>query len=89
MQDHLRLQVRVTGIANSKRMFLNDEGIDLSRWKELLQNGAEMDMEELINAIEKKNLRNSVLLTLPPTMMLLKLTAVFCKKVFQWLPAIK
>ena len=29
-----------------------------STWKELLQKGDAMNMEELINAIEKKNLRN-------------------------------
>ena len=60
LQDHLRLQVRITGIANSRKMFFNDEGINLSQWKELLNGGEEMNMEELINVIEKKNLRNSV-----------------------------
>jgi len=60
LQDHLRLQVRITGIANSKKMFFNDDGIDLSQWKEFLQKGSPMNMAELINEIEKKNLRNSV-----------------------------
>ena len=60
LHDHLRLQVRVTGIANSKKMFFNDEGIDLLKWKELLQTGDDMNMNELISVIQKKNLRNSV-----------------------------
>ncbi len=60
LHDHLRLQVRVTGIANSKKMLFIDEGIDLSKWKELLQTGDDMNMHNLISVIQKKNLRNSV-----------------------------
>ncbi|MDB5198787.1 MAG: aspartate kinase [Chitinophagaceae bacterium] len=60
LHDHLRLQVRVTGIANSKKMFFNDDGIDLSKWKELLPTGDEMNLQHFISAIQKKNLRNSV-----------------------------
>jgi aspartokinase/homoserine dehydrogenase 1 len=60
LQNDLHLQVRITGIANSKRMFLNDEGLNISQWKELLSKGDTMNMEEMITAIQKKNLRNSV-----------------------------
>lgn len=60
LHDHLRLQLRIAGIANSKKMFFNDEGIDLSKWKELLQTGDEMNMKKFISIIQKKNLRNSV-----------------------------
>ncbi len=60
LQDDLRLQVRITGIANSKKMFFNDEGIDLIKWKELLQQGDAMNLEQLASIIETKNLRNSV-----------------------------
>lgn len=60
LHDHLRLQVRIAGIANSKKMFFNDEGIDLLKWKELLQAGNGMNMETFISSIQNKNLRNSV-----------------------------
>ncbi len=60
LHDHLRLQVRVTGIANSKKMLFNDDGIDLSKWKDLLLTGDEMSMNSFIAIIQKKNLRNSV-----------------------------
>ena len=36
---HLRLQVRVIGLANSRKMVFNDEGINLLNWKEELDNG--------------------------------------------------
>lgn len=60
LQDHLRLQVRITGIANSRKMLFKDEGVDLSKWKELLQEAEPMNMTDLISIIKKKNLRNSV-----------------------------
>ena len=44
LQDHLRLQVRVAGIANSRKMLFKDEGVDLSKWNELLQDGGPMNM---------------------------------------------
>src|ERR1035438_8815639 len=60
LQEHLRLQVRVAGVANSRKMLFNDDGVDLSRWKELLSAGAAMDMDQFITTIQRKNLRNAV-----------------------------
>jgi bifunctional aspartokinase / homoserine dehydrogenase 1 len=60
LQEQLRLQVRVTGIANSKKMLFSDEGIDLSKWKELLQDGMPMRLNEFVKTAQSKNLRNSV-----------------------------
>jgi len=60
--QHLNLQVRVTGIANSKKMLFVDNGndIDLSKWKELLQDGEPMQLSAFVETIIYKNLRNSV-----------------------------
>jgi aspartokinase/homoserine dehydrogenase 1 len=60
LQQHLRLQVRVVGIANSKKMHFNDEGIDLKKWKTLLLDGELMGLQRFIDIIRSKNLRNSV-----------------------------
>lgn len=60
LQKNLRLSIRVVGIANSKKMLFNDKGIDLKKWKELLQDGDEMNLPEFIKSIQSKNLRNSV-----------------------------
>ncbi|MBS1609160.1 MAG: bifunctional aspartate kinase/homoserine dehydrogenase I [Bacteroidetes bacterium] len=60
LQQHLRLQVRVVGIANSRKMYFNDEGIDLKKWRELLKEGAAMVLQKFIDIIRSKNLRNSV-----------------------------
>ena len=42
--EHLRLQVRVAGIANSRKMLVNEEGIDLNNWQELLSEGSPMNL---------------------------------------------
>jgi aspartokinase/homoserine dehydrogenase 1 len=60
LQENLRLQIKVVGIANSRRMLFNDEGIDLSNWKEQLQQGEPMKIEEFIETIQAKNFRNAV-----------------------------
>jgi bifunctional aspartokinase / homoserine dehydrogenase 1 len=56
----LRIQIRVVGLANSRRMYFANDGIDLERWKETLETGDGMNLHEFIQRIQKKNLRNSV-----------------------------
>lgn len=59
--DHLKLQVRITGIANSRKMLFADEGIQLGSWKEQLeQNGEKSDLDKFAENIISRNLRNSV-----------------------------
>ena len=60
LQEHLRLQIKVVGIANSKNMYFNDEGINLLTWKEKIQRGEPMDIERFNETIHSKNLRNAV-----------------------------
>ena len=60
LQDNLRLQIKVVGIANSKKMYFNDEGIDLRTWKDKIQQGEQMYIERFVENIESKNLRNAV-----------------------------
>lgn len=62
LQENLNLQVRVTGIANSKKMLFADNGneIDLDNWKQQLQQGEEMQLDKFITTIIQKNFRNSV-----------------------------
>ena len=58
---NLHLKINVVGLCNSKKMLFKDEGIDLNQWKELLlSEGEAMNMQQFINTIQLKNLRNSV-----------------------------
>jgi aspartokinase/homoserine dehydrogenase 1 len=58
--DQLRLQVRITGLANSRRMVIREEGIDLNNWQEELETGEPMLLRDFLKTIHSKNLRNSV-----------------------------
>jgi aspartokinase/homoserine dehydrogenase 1 len=60
LKDQMRLQIQVVGIANSKRIVLDDAGIDLTNWKELLQEAPEVNIHSFVASIIQKNLRNSV-----------------------------
>jgi bifunctional aspartokinase / homoserine dehydrogenase 1 len=58
---NLHLKINVVGLGNSKKMLFEDEGIDLKQWKDLLLNdGEKMDMQQFIERIQSKNLRNAV-----------------------------
>ncbi|MCW3111786.1 MAG: aspartate kinase, partial [Segetibacter sp.] len=60
LQEHLRMQIKVVGIANSKKMLFVDEGIDLGNWKEQLEQGSQMNIAEFVKTIQSKNFRNAV-----------------------------
>jgi len=58
--EHLKLQVRVVGIANSKKMLFNEDGIDLETWKEQLDKAENLNMDHFHDKITDLNYRNSI-----------------------------
>ncbi len=59
--ENLRLNVRVVGLANSKRLILDEEGIDLTNWRDVLASGeGTAAPSEMASQIIERNLRNSV-----------------------------
>ncbi len=60
LQEQLRIQLRVIGLANSRNMIFDNEGIDLSDWKARLDAGSPMALDQWIEGITTRNLRNSV-----------------------------
>ncbi len=60
LQDQLNLQVRVVGIANSKKALLSDQGIELDQWQNLLAQAPASGIKDFVQQIREKNLRNSV-----------------------------
>ncbi|WP_290792689.1 bifunctional aspartate kinase/homoserine dehydrogenase I [Flavihumibacter sp. UBA7668] len=57
---HNRLQLRVVGLANSKKFLISDDAIDLSNWKNLLDSGSEGTIDDFVDGIIERNLRNTV-----------------------------
>ncbi len=60
LKNSNRLNVKVVGLANSKKALLNDEGIDLNNWKALLNEAPANTIEGYIDTIIAKNLRNTI-----------------------------
>ena len=60
LQEHLRLQIKVIGIANSRNMYFDDDGINLLTWKDKIQQSEPMYIERFVENIQSKNLPNSV-----------------------------
>ncbi|MDP1765146.1 MAG: bifunctional aspartate kinase/homoserine dehydrogenase I [Sediminibacterium sp.] len=60
LQDTLRIQIQVIGLANSKRILINEEGINLDTWKDQLLESAHGNINDFAQCIIDKNLRNSV-----------------------------
>jgi aspartokinase/homoserine dehydrogenase 1 len=60
LKDHLQLQVNVVGLANSRQALINEDGIDLSNWKESLAAAPALTIGDFVQAIINRNLRNTV-----------------------------
>ena len=60
LKENLKLNIRVIGIANSKKMFFDNNGINLEHWKEALDNGTPTTLERFHEKVKEANHRNSV-----------------------------
>ncbi len=58
--EQLRIQLRVVGLANSRKFVFNNDGLDLDHWKEALDGGEPMDLAKWVEGITSRNLRNTV-----------------------------
>ncbi|MDM1380976.1 bifunctional aspartate kinase/homoserine dehydrogenase I [Myroides marinus] len=60
LKEHLKVNIRVVGIANSKLMCFNVDGFNLSEVKDLSNCGVPMTQGGFLDKIKELNLRNSV-----------------------------
>lgn len=59
--DRFKLELNVTGLSNSRKMLLDENGIDLKDWKQKLENsGVEADIVNFVESMKEMNLSNSV-----------------------------
>lgn len=54
------IEVKISGIANSRKMVIDEEGIDLTQWEERINGGETSDMETFIQKIKFLNLSNCI-----------------------------
>lgn len=60
LKEKLKLNVRVIALANSKKMIFNENGINLSKWEELLKDGEKAGLSDFYEKVKELNLRNSI-----------------------------
>lgn len=60
LQQKSNLQIRVVGLANSRKMIFAEGGIDMNSWQEHLSVGESMELQSFVDHMLEKNLRNSV-----------------------------
>ncbi|HVE56827.1 MAG TPA: bifunctional aspartate kinase/homoserine dehydrogenase I [Pyrinomonadaceae bacterium] len=61
ISEQMNLNLRVVGLANSKKLVFDEEGIDLSNYKLQISNSEQsLDLQNLADLIIEKNLRNSI-----------------------------
>ncbi|NRD22424.1 bifunctional aspartate kinase/homoserine dehydrogenase I [Winogradskyella litoriviva] len=60
VKENFKINLRVAGLSNSRKMVVNDEGINLKNWKEQLEAGETASLDGFFQHAKSLNLRNSV-----------------------------
>ncbi len=61
LREKRSLEIKITGLANSKKMLFSEEGIELNDWKEQLEDSSEkMDIVQFVGKMKEMNLSNTI-----------------------------
>lgn len=60
LKKEMKINLRVIGISNSKKMVFDKDGMSLDNWKMQLENGLASNQEAFLEMIKKLNYRNSI-----------------------------
>lgn len=60
LKKHLNINMRVLGLSNSRKMLIDENGIDLDNWKALLEAGEPATLDGFHEAVVNQNQRNSI-----------------------------
>lgn len=60
LKEKMKLQLRVMGLANSRKMNFSESGLDLNNWKTSLTEASTMDLKTFTEKIITDNRRNSI-----------------------------
>lgn len=60
LKKQLKLNIRVVGISNSKKMVFDDNGLDLTNWRSQLDAGETTGLDAFYERVKTLNLRNSI-----------------------------
>jgi len=58
--ENLKINIRVIGLSNSRKMIFKEDGLDLSNWNEQLNEGENAVLQDFLDRCKQYNYRNSV-----------------------------
>lgn len=80
LRKELRINLRVIGISNSKLMYFDDNGIDLTDWKSLLNKGESASLNGFLEKTTQLNKRNSIFIDITASQKVSEMYAEYLKK---------
>lgn len=60
LKENLKLNVRVIGMSNSRKMVFDEDGISLKNWETVLAEGEKADKSKFFKEVNRLNYRNSI-----------------------------
>ncbi|PWH82299.1 bifunctional aspartate kinase/homoserine dehydrogenase I [Algibacter marinivivus] len=60
LKENLKINLRVVGLSNSRKMIFDDSGLNLKDWKTQLSNGEKASLQGFFENAKALNLRNSI-----------------------------
>ncbi|HRP32763.1 MAG TPA: bifunctional aspartate kinase/homoserine dehydrogenase I [Agriterribacter sp.] len=90
LREHMRLNIRISGLANSRKMIIDENGIDYHNWQERLNAGEDADIDSFVNIMISNNFRNSIFVDITASdtvakvydrLLLKSISVVACNKV--------
>nr|WP_288834227.1 bifunctional aspartate kinase/homoserine dehydrogenase I [uncultured Flavobacterium sp.] len=60
LKENLKINVRVIALSNSRKMYFDEDAIDLDSWQTALDNGETANKELFLEKVTALNLRNSI-----------------------------
>ncbi|MGL4332163.1 MAG: ACT domain-containing protein, partial [Bacteroidales bacterium] len=80
LEEHLRLQIRLIGVANSRKMHFEEDGIDWNDWNDKLNSGEPMSNERFVAKTISLNKRNSIFIDNTDSSLVAELYDSFLRK---------
>ena len=60
LKEHRSLEIKVVGLANSRRMIFDPNGVNLENWQDHLNNGDTMSIGSFVEKMKSLNLSNTI-----------------------------
>lgn len=60
LRNNLKLNIRLIGVSNSRKMVFDEDGISLQKWNDVLATGVKANPAKFIKRVQELNYRNSI-----------------------------